>query len=235
MCLENFSERKLGVIISDRTLCLGIDLPIRSVVLSGYKNPEYTTSDYLQMSGRAGRRGLDDRGNIIFHNVKNYLELMKGSLPKLELIEGGVYDTYNIVTKINHRINTKNVVEKCDIDCSQKLEKLMWSLRGYKECKEFINKCIRLEKILFMEIESDREYKLIEIISEILLKDEIMICYKKNKIENSGELEMIKKMGEITKNIFNNLDEYTYRIVRVTSEKIFERCNKMIYKYRGLE
>ena len=71
------SERKLGVIISDRTLCLGIDLPIRSVVLSGYKNPQYTTSDYLQMSGRAGRRGLDDRGNIIFHNVKNYLELMK--------------------------------------------------------------------------------------------------------------------------------------------------------------
>ena len=229
------SERKLGVIISDRTLCLGIDLPIRSVVLSGYKNPEYTTSDYLQMSGRAGRRGLDDRGNIIFHNVKNYLELMKGSLPKLELIEGGVYDTYNIVTKINHRINTKNIVEKCDIDCSQKLEKLMWSLRGYKECKEFINKCIRLEKKLFMEIESDREYKLIEIISELLLKDEIMICYKKNKIEDSGELEMIKKMGEITKNIFNNLDEYTYRIVRVTSEKIFERCKKMIYKYRGFE
>ena len=58
-----------------------------------------------------------------------------------------------------------------------------------------------------------------------------MICYKKNKIENSGELEMIKKMGEITKNIFNNLDEYTYKIVRVTSEKIFERCKKMIYKY----
>ena len=229
------SERKLGVIISDRTLCLGIDLPIRSVVLSGYKNPEYTTSDYLQMSGRAGRRGLDDRGNIIFHNVKNYLELMKGSLPKLELIEGGVYDTYNIVTKINHRINTKNIVEKCDIDCSQKLEKLMWSLRRYKECREFINECIRLEKVLFMEIESDREYKLIEIISELLLKDEIMICYKKNKIEDSGELEMIKKMGEITKNIFNNLDEYTYRIVRVTSEKIFERCKKMIYKYRGLD
>ena len=111
----------------------------------------------------------------------------------------------------------------------------MWSLRRYKECREFINECIRLEKVLFMDIESDREYKLIEIISELLLKDEIMICYKKNKIEDSGELEMIKKMGEITKNIFNNLDEYTYRIVRVTSEKIFERCKKMIYKYRGFE
>ena len=160
---------------------------------------------------------------------------MKGSLPKLELIEGGVYDTYNIVTKINHRINTKNIVEKCDIDCSQKLEKFMWSLRGYKECKKFINECIRLEKKLFMEIESDREYKLIEIISEILLKDEIMISYKKNKIENSEEFNKINHLGKITKNIFNNLDEYTYKIVRVTSEKIFERCKKMIYKYRGFE
>ena len=46
---------------------------------------------------------------------------------------------------------------------------------------------------------------------------------------------MIKKMGEITRDMYNNLDEYTYRIVRVTSEKIFERCKKMIYKYRGFE
>ena len=229
-------EKKIGIVISDRTLCLGIDLPIRSSCLLGLPGSKsFTIDDYLQMSGRAGRRGLDDRGNIIFHNVKNYLELMKGSLPKLELIEGGVYDTYNIVTKINHRINTKNIVEKCDIDCSQKLEKLMWSLRGYKECKKFINECIRLEKKLFMEIESDREYKLIEIISEILLKDEIMISYKKNKIENSEEFNKINHLGKITKNIFNNLDEYTYKIVRVTSEKIFERCKKMIYKYRGFE
>ena len=62
------------------------------------------------MSGRAGRRGLDDRGNIIFHNVKNYLELMKGSLPKLELIEGGVYDTYNIVNLYFNNLRDFNKV-----------------------------------------------------------------------------------------------------------------------------
>ena len=60
------SERKLGIVISDRTLCLGIDLPIRSVALSGYKNPNYTTSDYLQMSGRAGRRVMIHKGILSF-------------------------------------------------------------------------------------------------------------------------------------------------------------------------
>ena len=72
------SEKKLGIVISDKTLCLGIDLPIRSVALSGYNSPNYTTSDYLQMSGRAGRRGHDTRGNIIFHGIPDYLNLMKG-------------------------------------------------------------------------------------------------------------------------------------------------------------
>ena len=34
----SMSEKKLGIVISDKTLCLGIDLPIRSVA-SGYKDP----------------------------------------------------------------------------------------------------------------------------------------------------------------------------------------------------
>ena len=50
-------RRDLGVIISDRTLCLGIDLPIRTSCLMEYNGSnDFTNEDYLQMSGRAGRR-----------------------------------------------------------------------------------------------------------------------------------------------------------------------------------
>ena len=42
-------EKKLGIVISDKTLCMGIDLPIRSVCLTGYKNPNFTKEDYLQI------------------------------------------------------------------------------------------------------------------------------------------------------------------------------------------
>ena len=34
------------------------------------------------MSGRAGRRGKDDRGNTIFYNL-DYHKLMKGELPNI--------------------------------------------------------------------------------------------------------------------------------------------------------
>ena len=95
------SEKKLGIIISDRTLCLGIDLPIRSVAFSGYKNPKYTKSDYLQMSGRAGRRGHDNQGNIIFHGITNYLDLMKGELPKLNGSNKKLGNSYSLLTDIN--------------------------------------------------------------------------------------------------------------------------------------
>ena len=77
-------DKKIGIVISDRTLCLGIDLPIRSLCLLGLPgHKEFTIDDYdLQMSGRAGRRGKDDRGNTIFYNL-NFKDLMKGELHRI--------------------------------------------------------------------------------------------------------------------------------------------------------
>ena len=103
------SEKKLGIVITDKTLCLGIDLPIRSVALSGYGDPNYTTSDYLQMSGRAGRRGHDTRGNIIFHGIPDYLKLMKGELPKITGSIQTIGNSYSMIKSLNRNINTDNL------------------------------------------------------------------------------------------------------------------------------
>jgi len=229
------TDKKLGIIISDRTLCLGIDLPIRSVALSGYKNPNYTVSDYLQMSGRAGRRGLDNQGNIIFHNVPNYRDLMKGKSPHLQLSEKKVTHSYNILNQINHRISTKNILPYEKIECSLKLEKLLWSLRKYEKNEIFSKECVRMEKVLFMEIESDREYKLVDIITDSLLDKECIYIYKSNKIESKDELVMIESLGEITRNMVNTLDTYSYKITKESAFKIFERCKKMIFTNKELE
>lgn len=56
-----FREGKLRVLFSDATISVGINLPIRTVIMCGYMSH----SLHKQASGRAGRRGLDDRGYIV--------------------------------------------------------------------------------------------------------------------------------------------------------------------------
>lgn len=52
---------KIRILFSDSSISVGINLPIRSVVICGSVPYEL----FVQAGGRAGRRGLDDRGYII--------------------------------------------------------------------------------------------------------------------------------------------------------------------------
>ena len=82
------SKKKLAVVFSDSSLVFGISMPFRSSVI--YKND--TTEDnldsmlYHQMAGRAGRRGLDKEGNVIFvgYSWDRIKELSVSSIPRIE-------------------------------------------------------------------------------------------------------------------------------------------------------
>ena len=82
------SKKKLAVVFSDSSLVFGISMPFRSSVI--YKNN--TMEDnldsllYHQMAGRAGRRGLDKEGNVIFvgYSWNRIKELSISSIPKIE-------------------------------------------------------------------------------------------------------------------------------------------------------
>ena len=60
------TQKKLAVVFSDKSLVFGISMPFRSVVISKYNNNNMDIALYHQMVGRAGRRGLDKEGNVIF-------------------------------------------------------------------------------------------------------------------------------------------------------------------------
>jgi ATP-dependent RNA helicase DOB1 len=66
-----FQEGLLKVLFTTETFSMGINMPAKTVVFTSiekFDGEEYRTvtgGEYIQMSGRAGRRGLDDRGIAI--------------------------------------------------------------------------------------------------------------------------------------------------------------------------
>ena len=59
------------VVFATETLALGINMPARSVVIekltkfTGDRHEQLTPAEYTQLTGRAGRRGIDDRGDAV--------------------------------------------------------------------------------------------------------------------------------------------------------------------------
>lgn len=80
---ELAQNKELGVVISDESLALGINMPFRSSVMCGWEGENRLSSLlFQQMSGRAGRRGLDCEGHVIFANV-HWRQIMKGEMEEL--------------------------------------------------------------------------------------------------------------------------------------------------------
>ena len=68
---ELFSRGLVKVVYATETLALGINMPARSVVLerlvkwNGEQHADVTAGEYTQLTGRAGRRGIDVEGHAV--------------------------------------------------------------------------------------------------------------------------------------------------------------------------
>lgn len=66
-----FQEGLLKVLFATETFSIGLNMPAKTVVFTsvrkfdGKETRWVSSGEYIQMSGRAGRRGLDDRGIVI--------------------------------------------------------------------------------------------------------------------------------------------------------------------------
>jgi superfamily II RNA helicase len=70
-----FQKGLLKVVFATETLAAGINMPARSTVIASIHkrsdegHRQLTASEFLQMSGRAGRRGMDEVGHVVvLHN-----------------------------------------------------------------------------------------------------------------------------------------------------------------------
>ncbi|KAI0529833.1 hypothetical protein GGR58DRAFT_495528 [Xylaria digitata] len=80
-----FRKGFLTVVIATGTLALGINMPCKTVAFVG-DSAFLTTLNYRQGAGRAGRRGFDLLGNVVFSNIskRRAYELMSSRLPDLK-------------------------------------------------------------------------------------------------------------------------------------------------------
>jgi hypothetical protein len=73
---------RLAVVFSDEALAYGVNMPFRSCVFCGDMGDSLTALIAQQMQGRAGRRGMDVQGNVVYLGMEwPYIEnLMLGQI-----------------------------------------------------------------------------------------------------------------------------------------------------------
>ena len=240
------STKKIGIVISDKTLCMGIDLPVRTCCLMEFnRSNNFTNEDYLQMSGRAGRRGQDTRGNVIFYGDIDYLSLMKGYLPNITGSSKNINDNHRILNKLNSSIKMDNINKIYDyfINHQRNIEnsniesdnpKLLWHLRKYNNISDFINKLEDIESHFFQN-KVDNDLYLLNIIYKIIDSDNLNSEYKSNNIEKYIliKLNIFNEIYEFIIFMYNNLNKDRYLLIRRVLKNIYDNIKIIIIKYNG--
>jgi len=88
-----FSEKLVKVVFATESLAIGINMPVKTVVFTSLEKPDgngmvlLRPEQFMQMSGRAGRRGMDDKGYVIYYPIREMLtesefrNLLFGKMP----------------------------------------------------------------------------------------------------------------------------------------------------------
>lgn len=103
-----FGEGLIKALFATETFAMGLNMPARTVVFTNARKFDgkdfrwLTSGEYIQMSGRAGRRGLDDRGIVILMIDEKMSpavgkELIRG---KSDPINSAFHLTYNMVLNL---------------------------------------------------------------------------------------------------------------------------------------
>ncbi|EGG17780.1 hypothetical protein DFA_08780 [Cavenderia fasciculata] len=116
--LENvevlYRRKKISVIFATGTLALGINMPCRTVVVAG-DSPYLNSLSFRQMAGRAGRRGFEDRGNVIFLGISD-TRAQKLINSNLSDIVGNSVLTPSLCLKILCRYNFFQLEKQTDLN-----------------------------------------------------------------------------------------------------------------------
>lgn len=98
-----FAQGLIKMVYATETLALGINMPARSVVIesltkwNGAEHVRLSPGEYTQLSGRAGRRGIDSEGHAVV--------LHRGSVAPEEVASLASKRTYPLISAFSARYN----------------------------------------------------------------------------------------------------------------------------------
>ncbi|MFD6164372.1 DEAD/DEAH box helicase [Oerskovia sp. NPDC060287] len=103
-----FSKGLVKVVFATETLALGINMPARSVVLEklvkwdGTSHVDMTPGEYTQLTGRAGRRGIDVEGHavVVDHPGLDPVALAGLASKRLYPLKSSFRPTYNMAVNL---------------------------------------------------------------------------------------------------------------------------------------
>uniref|UniRef100_A0A8D0E144 Exosome RNA helicase MTR4 n=1 Tax=Salvator merianae TaxID=96440 RepID=A0A8D0E144_SALMN len=154
-CLSDEDKKLPQALFATETFAMGINMPARTVLFTSARKFDgkdfrwITSGEYIQMSGRAGRRGMDDRGIVILMVDEKMSptvgkQLLKGSADPLN---SAFHLTYNMVL---------NLLRVEEINPEYMLEKSFYQFQHYRAIPGVVEKVNKLEQ-QYNEIEIPNE------------------------------------------------------------------------------
>lgn len=119
---ELFRARLVKVVFATETLALGINMPARTVVLeqlekfNGEARVRITPGEYTQLTGRAGRRGIDTEGHgvVVWNGSLQPVEVASLASRRTYPLHSSFRPTYNMAVNLVDRlgvVGTREVLE----------------------------------------------------------------------------------------------------------------------------
>jgi superfamily II RNA helicase len=160
-----FDKGFVKVLFATETFAVGINMPTKSVVFTSYRkvgdlgnNRMLRTSEYIQMAGRAGRRGKDDKGIVIYLPIREpeepelVREMMCG---RTATIESQMKFDYSYILAT---VGSGKTIDNQTYWNLQRQQEYQGYMEDIKELKQKIEQ-VKIEESFLKECEKKQELK----------------------------------------------------------------------------
>ncbi len=140
-----FAQGLVKVVFATETLALGVNMPARAVVIerlskfSGERHQLLTAAEYTQLTGRAGRRGIDDVGHavVVWSPWARFEQVATLAGTRTYHLRSSFRPTYNMAANLVRRCSPERARQLLDLSFAQyQADREVVRLRAAGEAEE---------------------------------------------------------------------------------------------------